>query len=199
MEPCAKRTNESSSSAEILRDLDAYAGKHGISLCPHATLDTAGQKRQMKLHPTVKCNRCYVTQSGKPRACNSETPLVLVSGGTITRSENHCPLCQMSTANTTRAISREKDYATHNDSCSECNARYSWMWFSFGQETGNRHDSLWLSVSRSGSFNKPTDDKWLNSLEITGPVDPRGDPETNHLLWCDDRSCSTFRKWGEVG
>lgn len=184
--------------AAILRDIYAYTGEHDLPLCPHATLDDVSQKWQMKLHPTFKRKECHVTGRINLKTCNSETPLILKSGDAIAQSGNHCPLCLMTTAYTASTISDDVDYATHDDRCPDCRTSYGWQWYNRVYE-GRRYSRLDFSMAKRGNFEKPTDKGWLNSLEITGPMDPRGDAQTKHLLWCDDRNCATFRKWGEVG
>lgn len=134
------------------------------------------------------------------RSCNSKEPLVLRSGDNTSNNQraSPCTLCLMSTAYAASVIPDDISHATHDDFCPFCDTLYVWSWHNMTVGTHGRYYSLDLRMSRSGSFIKPTDDKWLNSLEITGPADPRGDPETKHLLWCDDCDCAKFRKWGEV-
>lgn len=103
----------------------------------------------------------------------------------------------MSTGDTTRReVFEDVGRATHEDRYSIYNTSYEWPWFS---HTGWVYDSLTLNMTRSTRyFEHPTKATWLNGLDIAGPADPRGDPETQHLLWCDDRKCATFLSWAEV-
>lgn len=162
-------------------------------LCPHASLNPA--KWQMQLHPQHKREPCDISPNQETvskhffgqRASGAESPF-----------EHLCPLCEMTRRNDAPAIKSQSPQATHHDSCRQCGARYNWTWYS-SRSFGHSFDSLKLSITRQFTVTKPTDAEWLKNLEITpgGPADPRGDPATKHLLWCDNE-LGTWANWSTV-
>lgn len=171
-----------------------------MPLCPHAVLANskcASQPWQIQIQPAIKRRKCYIYGHINPITCNSKTPLALRTADITTQPGNHCPICLMTTSNMAAAISEDVEQTIHEDSCPDCRAQYEWRWFNHTRSS-YRDVYLKLEAHRSGSFKSPTDDDWLNSLDVTGPVDPRRDPEAKHILWCDDSTCSTFRRWAEV-
>lgn len=162
-------------------------------LCPHASFNPA--KWQMNLQPQSSRESCdlrpgtetVLNEFFSTRANATESPF-----------EQLCPLCEITTTNEAPAIKSRCLWARHHDSCSQCNARYDWTWSST-RSFGYNSDSLKLKTTRQFTVTKPTDAQWLRNLEITpgGPADPRGDPTTRHLLWCE-REPGTFVDWNTV-
>lgn len=163
------------------------------SLCPHASFNPA--KWQMKLAPGHKREPCDISPNEdavskdffSSRVNTTESPF-----------KHLCPLCEITTTNEAPAIKSQTLRATHHDSCNQCKATYDWTWCST-RLSHHSSVSLELETTRQFTVTKPTDHEWLRNLEITprGPTDPRGDPETEHLLWCKDEP-GTFVNWNRV-
>lgn len=104
----------------------------------------------------------------------------------------------MTERNDAPAIKSQSPQATHRDRFSQCSARYDWTWYS-NRSPSHSSDSLKFETTQQFTVTKPTELEWLNNLENTprGPTDPRGDPATHHLLWCDDE-LDTFVNWNNV-
>lgn len=160
-------------------------GETAAGLCPHASFKP--EKWQTQLQPHDKSVPCEISIIKDPGSEDSESPW-----------KNSCPLCEMTTTNDAPAIKSKSSQATHQNSCCQCNARYSWTWSSTRSFGCSLH-SLKLKTTRQFTVSKPTDPEWLKNLDFKpkGATDPRGDTETKHLLWCDDEF-GTFLDWDAV-
>lgn len=182
---------------KILKDVSKNAEDAGdISLCPHTSFNSANWR--MGPDPWLNRPRCDMRPDMNWLSRKFFSPRIDTTESSFDRD---CLLCEVdATAEDSAIRCRFQGTSTHCDSCSKCQATYKWVFSSY-KSSAQCSDILTLRVSREMTATKPTDHEWLSSLEITpgDPADARGDPDTEHMLWCGEPGCATFVNWKEVG